>query len=182
MLVPVGCGMSLSTDQQISSGQYEKVLNWIIDRQGQGDLELRATCGPHYYRIARQRGVGTGPARGCLCGRSVIFVSHRGEVQPCGYLPLSCGSIRRTPLEEIWNDGEILRKLRDDEQLQGACGCCEYKTICGGCRARAYAETGNYLGPEPRCAFSGRGNLAGAKGISRRAYPKSESDTPKSIP
>jgi radical SAM protein with 4Fe4S-binding SPASM domain len=153
LLVPVGCGANLDSDQQISAAQYEDVLNWILDRQSQSPLELRATCGPHYYRVAASRGIDVGHGKGCLCGQSVIFVSHRGEVFPCGYLPISCGNVLETPLPEIWTHNELLIRLRDPANLTGKCGRCVHNTICGGCRARAYANCDDPFGPEPRCAY-----------------------------
>jgi radical SAM protein with 4Fe4S-binding SPASM domain len=156
LLVPVGCGVQIGPSHQLPPERYETVLNWIVDRQQSGDLEIKATCAPHYYRIAARRGVETGPWRGCLCGIAVAFISHRGKVFPCGYLPVDCGDATETPLAEIWRTSEIFARLRDDEQLQGRCGQCGYKRICGGCRARAYAATGNYLASEPNCGF-GRG-------------------------
>jgi len=156
LLVPVGCGANLDDDQQISATQYEDVLDWILDHQTKGGLELRATCGPHYYRVAAQRGLDVGPGKGCLCGQSVLFVSHRGEVFPCGYLPISCGNVLETPLEDIWANNELLIKLRNPANLTGKCARCEHNTVCGGCRARAYANCGDPFGPEPRCAYPGK--------------------------
>jgi len=153
MLVPVGCGVQIGETSQISARRYEEVLGWVCDRQADGAMELRATCGPHYYRIAAQRGMDTGRSRGCLAGISVVFVSHRGEVFPCGYLPVNCGSIVETPLEEIWQNSEVFSALRDFERLGGKCGDCEFKRICGGCRARAYAATGDMLAAEPSCSY-----------------------------
>ncbi len=149
MLVPVGCGEQLAASKQLPPDRYAQVLHWVYDRQQEGALEVRATCGPQFYRVAARRS-GQAPAgRGCLAGVSVVFVSHRGEVFPCGYLPVRCGSVRQTPLETIWEQSEVLRTLRDPDRLEGNCGRCEHRYICGGCRARAYAATGNYLGGSP---------------------------------
>jgi radical SAM protein with 4Fe4S-binding SPASM domain len=155
LLVPVGCGAKLAESQQLSAERYEQVLGWICDRQLDGGLELRATCAPHFARMAAQRGlpVDARRSRGCLCGQTVLFVNHRGEVFPCGYLPVSCGSIRRKPLQDIWRGSKTLAALRDPDRLEGKCGRCEFKIICGGCRARAYAATGNFLAEEPFCEY-----------------------------
>lgn len=91
--------------------------------------------------------------KGCLAGQSICFVSYTGEVFPCGYLPLSSGNVKTTPLPTIWRDSTIFANLRDDDQLEGRCGCCEYKSVCMGCRARAYADTHNYLAEEPNCEY-----------------------------
>ena len=83
----------------------------------------------------------------------VIFVSHEGEVMPCGYLPVNCGNILETPLKDIWYNNADLAKMRDSSILEGKCGLCGYRNVCGGCRARAFAETGNYMAQEPFCAY-----------------------------
>jgi radical SAM protein with 4Fe4S-binding SPASM domain len=103
---------------------------------------------------------GHGPAagmsamtKGCLAGQAICFVSHTGEVFPCGYLPLSSGNIKRVPLPMIWRDSAIFANLRDDSTLEGKCGECEFKKVCMGCRARAYAEGHDYLAEEPNCEY-----------------------------
>lgn len=182
MLVPVGCGMDLSPDVMLSTDEYEAALNWIYDRSLECRLHLKATCAPHYFRIVRQRARADGrpmpqrphpgghphgataPAgghppdmsamtKGCLAGQSVCFVSHTGEVFPCGYLPVSSGNVVHTPLADIWQRSPIFASLRDDSTLEGKCGLCEYKRVCMGCRARAFSETGNYLAEEPNCSY-----------------------------
>jgi radical SAM protein with 4Fe4S-binding SPASM domain len=91
--------------------------------------------------------------KGCLAGQAVCFVSHTGEVFPCGYLPVSSGNIKDKPLPEIWRDSRIFADLRGSAELGGKCGCCEYKNACMGCRARAYSQTGDYMAEEPNCEF-----------------------------
>lgn len=154
LLVPVGCGAEIGPSHQLAPDRYEQVLAWICDRQAaERTPELKATCAPHYYRVAARRGLDTGRGRGCLCGLSVIFVSHRGQVFPCGYLPVECGSVRDRPLADIWRDSPVLAELRDFDRLHGKCGRCGYKDVCGGCRARAFAATGNYMAAEPSCTY-----------------------------
>jgi len=91
--------------------------------------------------------------KGCLAGQAVCFVSHTGEVFPCGYLPVSSGNIKQTPLPAIWRRSKIFADLRDDSLLEGKCGCCEYAKVCMGCRARAYSATKDYLAEEPNCSY-----------------------------
>jgi AdoMet-dependent heme synthase len=91
--------------------------------------------------------------RGCLAGTSVCFVSNTGEVYPCGYLPVSAGSTRFERFATIWNASPVFQKLRNPEALEGKCGECRYESICGGCRARAYAATGSFLAEEPFCTY-----------------------------
>jgi radical SAM protein with 4Fe4S-binding SPASM domain len=151
LLVPVGCGAEIPVSQQLTAQRYEQTLNWICNRQEVGPLEIRATCAPHYYRVAVQRGMDISRSRGCLAGISVAFISHSGEVFPCGYLPVSCGSVKTQKFADIWNSSEVFDDLRDYSKLTGKCGCCRFVQICGGCRARAYATTGDYLSEEPFC-------------------------------
>jgi heme b synthase len=172
LLVPVGCGLTISEEQSVGGTEAERILNWFYDRSLDADMELKATCAPHYYRIVRQRRAEARRAgetlpelpshgmnamtRGCLAGQSVCFVSHQGEVFPCGYLPVAAGSLRTTPFRTIWEQAEIFHTLRDSEQLTGKCGCCEFKQVCMGCRARAYGMTGDYLAEEPYCIYEPR--------------------------
>jgi heme b synthase len=187
LLVPVGCGVEISEDQQITPEEYEQVLNWLYDAEMEGGIELKATCAPHYFRIMRQRqaeerrrGIirerpashgrqvhagnhsgahlgGRHPmnamTKGCLAGTGVCFVSHRGQVFPCGYLPLEAGDIRKQPFQQIWESSPLFADLRDPDLLEGNCGLCEFKGVCGGCRARAYGTTMAYMGEEPFCTY-----------------------------
>ena len=203
LLVPVGCGVEIADDQQISADEYEDTLNWMYDAEMGQDIELKATCAPHYFRIVRQRqaqerrlgivrqqpdsmdrqdsagtpgqgrngGNGGHPGgrhpmnaatKGCLAGTGVCFVSHRGEVFPCGYLPVEAGNIRRQPFHEIWEQSALFTELRDPGLLGGKCGLCEFKNVCGGCRARAYGMTHEYLGEEPFCTYVPRSVAASA--------------------
>jgi radical SAM protein with 4Fe4S-binding SPASM domain len=88
-----------------------------------------------------------------MAGAGFCFVSHLGEVGGCGYLPLLAGNVRERPLVEIYRTSPLFRSIRDPNLLQGRCGCCEYRVLCGGCRARALAATGNYLDEEPFCTY-----------------------------
>jgi radical SAM protein len=89
-------------------------------------------------------------------GKGFLFVSHTGNVYPSGFLPLHAGNIRETPLSEIYREAPIFKSLRDTSQLEGKCGACEYKEICGGSRARAYAVTGDAHAEEPCCIYQPR--------------------------
>ena len=91
--------------------------------------------------------------KGCLAGTAVCFISHQGEVYPCGYLPALAGDLRKQAFADIWANSVVFNELRDTNNLEGKCGCCEFKNICMGCRARAYAATGNYLDEEPFCVY-----------------------------
>jgi heme b synthase len=166
MLVPVGCGVEIEASQSLDADEYERALNWFYDKSKEGRIQTKATCAPHYFRIMRQRaaqeGIEVTPknygmaamTKGCLAGQSICFVSHKGEVFPCGYLPLEVGNVRTTDFKEIWEKAEPFVKLRDPENLEGKCGACDYKTVCEGCRARAFFYTGgDYLAEEPYCVY-----------------------------
>ncbi|AAB91253.1 TIGR04053 family radical SAM/SPASM domain-containing protein [Archaeoglobus fulgidus] len=92
-------------------------------------------------------------AIGITDGRGMFFISHIGEVYPSGFLPIVAGNVRNTSLKEIYYSSEIFVNLRDPDRLKGKCGRCEYRKICGGSRARAYAVHGDYLAEEPCCIY-----------------------------
>ena len=164
LLVPTGRGKELQ-DQEISPQDYEKTLHWFYEQRDKVPLQLKATCAPHYYRILRQRAKKEGKkitpqeygldamTRGCLGGISFCFISHVGQVQPCGYLDLNCGNVKETSFREIWMNSEAFQRLRDTDGYQGKCGRCEFRKVCGGCRARAYEISGDYMAEEPYCIY-----------------------------
>ena len=167
LLVPTGRGKYI-VDKAINAAEYEQTLNWFYDQSQCAPMQLKATCAPHYYRILRQRAKADGKpvsfkthgldavTRGCLGGIGFCFISHQGIVQPCGYLDLNCGDVRQTSFADIWNNSEIFSSLRNYDNLKGKCGYCEYKKVCGGCRARAHEATGDYLTEEPLCDYQPR--------------------------
>jgi AdoMet-dependent heme synthase len=91
--------------------------------------------------------------QGCLAGTGVCFLSFEGEVFPCGHLPAIAGDLRKQPFADIWNNAAVFSGLRDANQLEGKCGCCEFRNICMGCRARAFAANGNHMAEEPFCVY-----------------------------
>lgn len=94
--------------------------------------------------------------KGCLAGTGVCFISHEGEVFPCGYLPAKAGDLRSQSFREVWENSVIFEQLRDTGNLKGKCGCCEFRNICMGCRARAFAATGDMMAEEPFCVYQPR--------------------------
>jgi heme b synthase len=164
VLVPTGRGQEIK-DQLLSSEDYEATLRWLLARQGEGRLHIKPTCAPQYYRIWRQEAAARGEkisvtthgmeamTKGCLGGQGFAFVSYGGEVQPCGYLELSAGNIRQTKFSEIWDKAPLFQDLRAVDHYHGKCGRCEYRRVCGGCRARAHTLTGDVLGEEPLCLY-----------------------------
>jgi radical SAM protein with 4Fe4S-binding SPASM domain len=101
--------------------------------------------------------------KGCLAGTGVCFISHEGEVFPCGYLPAIAGDLRHEKFADIWANAQVFNELRDTNNLKGKCGCCEFRNICMGCRARAYAATGDYLDEEPFCVYEPKSEALRAK-------------------
>jgi heme b synthase len=156
LLVPTGRAREL-VDMEIAPDRYERVLHWLADRQEHGPVPIRVTCAPHYQRILRQRGVKTAPhtPTGCLGGKSFAFISHRGIVQICGFLEEPCGDIRAENYDfrKIWETSDVFLRMRDVDGYHGRCGYCEYRRVCGGCRARACAMTGDDLAEEPFCVW-----------------------------
>jgi heme b synthase len=170
-LVPTGRGKGLES-VELSPEQYEEALNWIYDKQQElGDrIFFKPTDAPHYLRVMSQRrrdvqasvqpadpGKGGHPAnaisRGCLAGTGFCFVSHVGRVQGCGYLDVEAGNVRQESFQQIWAESPVFARLRDLSNIKGKCGVCEYKRVCGGCRARAYEANGDYLEAEPYCVY-----------------------------
>lgn len=157
MFVPTGRGVKMA-DESLGAQAYEQVLRWLADVQKTSPIHIQVTCAPHYQRVLRQTGCVTegkeGSRRrggGCLAGTAFAFVSSEGEVFPCGYLPIPAGDIRITPFPEIWRSASLFRALRERSRLEGRCGVCEYRRVCGGCRARAYAVSGQVFDEEPYC-------------------------------
>ncbi len=131
LLVPMGRGKDLA-EQGIDAEQYEQTLHWFYEQRDRAPLQLKATCAPHYYRILRQRAKSEGRevsfktfgldamTRGCLGGVGFAFISHVGQVQPCGYLELNCGNIREQSFREIWDNSRHLQGPEGFWQLSRA--------------------------------------------------------------
>ncbi|MCJ7809661.1 MAG: heme b synthase, partial [Desulfobulbaceae bacterium] len=164
LLVPTGRAKSLM-NQEIDAIQYERLLHWFYRMRDKVPLHLKATCAPHYYRILRQEAGRKGEkvdfatygldavTRGCLGGTSFCFISNQGVVQPCGYLEKNCGNLKEDSFQVVWEESKVFRQLRDFTTYEGKCGRCEYMSSCGGCRARAFEETGNFMAEEPLCVY-----------------------------
>lgn len=158
-LIATGRGKSLG---QLSPAQTETVLNWALDRVAERRPLVTTTEAPHYRRIAamrhaqnRESAPGRPPvhAFGMRDGNGVMFISHTGEVQPSGFLPLTAGYARTENPLQIYREAPLFQDLRRTELFTGPCGCCEFREICGGSRARAYAATGDPLASDPLCAY-----------------------------
>ncbi len=164
LLVPMGRAAELA-DQVISAEEYEATLHWFYDFRKSTSMHLKATCAPHYYRIMRQRARAEGlpvsadtfgmdaMTRGCLGGTGFCFISHVGQLQPCGYLTLDCGNIRTIPFPDLWRTTPMFQQFRNKAAYTGKCGKCAYHHVCGGCRARAWSMDGDPMGEEPLCLY-----------------------------
>jgi radical SAM protein len=182
-LVPVGRGQ---LGDLLSGDEFEQVFGKIYELSHRVDFQIKTTEAMHYRRYLLQHnleerkmgghphaaaaptyeaGAPTSDAKSRTMGwmtrrvndgKGFLFVSHVGNVYPSGFLPIHAGNIKETPLSDIYRNAPIFKSLRDSSQLRGKCGACEYKEICGGSRARAYAVTGDPLAPEPCCIYQPR--------------------------
>jgi radical SAM protein with 4Fe4S-binding SPASM domain len=156
LLVPTGRGKEL-LGQEIPPDQYEKVLKWIIEKRNSVPIHIKPTCAPHFSRIIRQlkyRLQGEeGYIGGCLGGKSFCFISHIGDVQICGFMEVNCGNILHQGFQDIWKNSPVFKAIRDIDSYKGKCGVCEFRYVCGGCRARAYGVYQDYLAEEPYCVY-----------------------------
>ena len=166
MIVPTGRGEDIM-DELIAPEDYEKLLVWHYDMEkGEKDILVRPTCAPNYYRVvlqqAKEKGddyerrtlqFSTGGSKGCLAGQLISLIDVDGNVLPCSYFPMAAGNIREKSFREIWERSELFQDLRNFKAYKGRCGVCEYVNVCGGCRARAYAVTGDYMAEEPYCTY-----------------------------
>ena len=166
MIVPTGRGEEIM-NELISKEDYEEILNWHYQMEkDEKDILVRPTCAPHYYRIVLQKSkeegskferrtlkFSTGGSKGCIAGQVIALIDVDGNVLPCSYFPKPAGNIRTQSFKDIWENSLLFKELRDFKKYKGKCGSCEYVTVCGGCRARAYAVNGDYLEEEPFCGY-----------------------------
>jgi heme b synthase len=150
-LVPVGRGAGFK-GKELDEATYERLLEWFYKIEAKREIEIKVTCAPHYYRIVEEKG-GKPRAAGCLAGRSFMFISNTGIVQPCGYLEIASGDVKKEGVRRVWDESDVFRALRDPSSYKGKCSRCKYLKVCGGCRARAYELKGDYLEEEPYCSF-----------------------------
>jgi len=164
LLVPTGRAREMS-GEEMGPEEYEETLLEFYRLSRATRLETKATCAPQFYRIMRQQAKEerlevtektfglNARTRGCLAGLSFVFVSHRGDLQPCGYLDIQVGSVREREFADLWENAPLFTQLRNYRCLEGKCSTCDYVRFCGGCRARAYELTGNVMSEEPYCAY-----------------------------
>ncbi len=164
-LVPTGRG---KPEDEVSANDYERVFHFLVELCLKAPFDIKTTAAPHYRRVLLQRlqqlpahqrsqkllqAGPIGRAAGVNEGRGLLFVSHTGDIFPSGFLPISAGNVRTNSLIDVYRNSPLFRDLRDTSKLKGKCGDCEFKEICSGSRARAYAMTGDYLAEEPFCSY-----------------------------
>ena len=161
ILVPTGRGSEIA-DQILDSVEYETLLNRLLDIKHKLDIDMRVTCGPQFARVSRQKKLDqlSAPVKGCLGGRAFGFISYKADVQICGFLDISAGNLVKNSydFEDIWVNSDLLKKIRDLPGYKGSCGNCEYLGVCGGCRARAFTLTGDYLAADLVCDYKPKKN------------------------
>jgi len=143
-----------------SADALEGVFERMADLVGKAPFGIKTTEGHHFRRVLAQRGHGGERGRqgmrtplGIRDGRGVMFISHTGVVSPSGFLPADCGNVRDVHPADVYREHPLFVSLRDSDALGGKCGRCEYRTICGGSRARAYGVTGDMFAAEPACSY-----------------------------
>jgi AdoMet-dependent heme synthase len=168
-LVPVGRGIE---EQRISPAEYEMVFGRLWEQSRRRPFAVKTTEAPHYRRYVLQHGGDplAGPGNdasatarhghraplGVGDGKGIMFVSHTGEIFPAGFLPLSCGRFPHDSVIDAYQNHPVFRALREPDGFKGRCGVCEYRRVCGGSRARAFALTGDYLETDPDCNYQPR--------------------------
>lgn len=164
-LIAVGRGAVLAP---LPPAEAEKLMAWIFDVSRTAPFIVATTEAPSYRRVALERmraegmtgeqirASGVYRGFGVRDGHGIVFVSHIGDICPAGFLPLVAGNVRADRLAQVYREAPLFKKLHDPAQLEGRCGVCEYRTLCGGSRARAYAATGNPLATDPICEYEPR--------------------------
>jgi AdoMet-dependent heme synthase len=150
-LVPTGRGVDL---EPATIQEYHGMLDAFHQVYKGSRIECKATCAPQFYRLLAEKGDPV-HTKGCLAGTHFGFVSSTGIIQPCGFLQIPCGDIRENGFCHAWNHSMKLTYLRDEDTLKGKCGKCSSRSICGGCRARAFEVRGDLLETDPICWYKG---------------------------
>lgn len=174
-LVPTG---RAQIESMISPQDHERIFNWLYDLSKNAPFDIKATAAPMYRRVAIQRkraeqgadkpvtfqGAGfqyadglDRPTRGVNDGNGFLFISHVGDIQPSGFLPITAGNVREDDVVDVYRHSRIFTDLRSPEKIKGRCGICEYRDVCGGQRGRAYGVAGDYLETDPACVYIPKG-------------------------
>jgi len=174
-LVPTG---RAQVKNMISAEEHERTFNWLYDLSKTAPFDIKSTAAPMYRRVAIERkrteqggdnpvtfqGAGfqyadglNRPTRGVNDGNGFLFISHVGDIQPSGFLPLTAGNVRTDDVIDVYRNSQLFTDLRTPDKIKGRCGICEYRDVCGGQRGRAYGVTGDYLESDPACLYIPQG-------------------------
>ena len=154
----------------ITGREVEELFGFLFETSKRVPFSIRTTEAMHYRRYVLQHGgampLGVHPnpdaldrngapraPRGVNEAKGFVFISHIGDVYPSGFLPLKAGNVRQEPLSDIYRTSKLFVALRDPDNLHGKCGRCDYRDLCGGSRARAWAMTGDVFASDPLCAY-----------------------------
>lgn len=175
-LVPTGRAQA---SNMISAEEHERVFNWLYDLSKNAPFDIKSTAAPMYRRVAIERkraeqgsdkpvtfqGAGfqyadglNRPTRGVNDGNGFLFISHVGDIQPSGFLPITAGNVRTDDVLDTYRHSQLFTDLRSPDKIKGRCGICEYRDVCGGQRGRAYGITGDYLESDPACIYVPQAN------------------------
>ncbi len=194
-LVPTGRGSAIDL---ISAEEFEHVFEKLHETSRRVKFDIKSTEAQHYRRFLLQRrteekrkgngqslppmlgtktadGIGRAP-RGINDGKGFVFISHLGEVFPSGFLPVSAGNVRRQSLTELYRHSPLFVSLRDSKNLKGKCGICEFREVCGGSRARAYALTGDVFAEEPCCVWQPKEHKSRETSLTTSGHPAAVHD------
>ncbi len=170
-LVPTG---RAQISNMISAEEHERVFNWLYDLSKNAPFDIKSTAAPMYRRVAIERkraeqgadkpvtfqGAGfqyadglNRPTRGVNDGNGFLFISHVGDIQPSGFLPITAGNVRTDDVIDVYRSSKLFTDLRNPDLIKGRCGTCEFRDVCGGQRGRAYGMTGDYLESDPACIY-----------------------------
>jgi radical SAM protein with 4Fe4S-binding SPASM domain len=191
-LLPVATGPAAAADD-LTAEEYEEVFETLYELSRFAPFDIKTTEGMHYRRYIAQkqrepvnrkenarrvawRSAGVGE------GKGFVFVSHRGEIFPGRFLPVTGGNVLRDSLVEVHRNHPMFLNRRSPEKREGKCGCCEYQHLCGGSRARAYAQAGDYLAEDPRCVYEPRHKLHQVHGLEACARQHRPSGRPGTCP
>lgn len=155
-VVPMGRAAAIGA---LSAEQNERLLGRLAAAQADTLPIVEPVAAPQYWAhlLGARRGDGRagwldrGLFHGCAAGWGVVYIKPDGEVWPCPFVPVSGGSVRDRPFGQIWREAPVFRALRDRANLKGRCGACRHRDICGGCRGKAYAHSGDFLAEDPSC-------------------------------
>lgn len=174
-LVPTGRAQA---ESMISPEEHERVFHWLYDLSKNAPFDIKSTAAPMYRRVAIERkraeqgsdapitfqGAGfqyadglNRPTKGVNDGNGFLFISHIGDIQPSGFLPVTAGNVRTEDVVDVYRHSKIFTDLRSPDKIKGRCGVCEYRDVCGGQRGRAYGITGDYLESDPACIYIPKG-------------------------